>query len=259
MLTKPKVIVFDWHGTLVDTYEAMYHAIDDVLAKFERIGLMSRLTKPGDSKSLEDAKLVNYVRKHHKLHPKIIKEKKVSRTDLFEVLFDIDEDAKEIAHLEFNACYQGHCGEIHPFEDDTDKMLMKLQELGLRLGVMTNRDRKFLDREINIIHVNGWKHFFDTLVCGDDVLNRKPAPDLIFKVLENMDTKPGLDCWYVGDSTTDTVSAKRAGVTNVFFNGAHWDKDWLKKLFPGTRKHPHIPDAIVDNNREFLQLVENSL
>ena len=120
MLTPPKVILIDWHGTLVDTYEAMYHAIDDVLGKFQRKGLMTRLTKPEHSKNDADAKLVEYVRKHHKLHPKIIKDKKISRTDLFEVLFDTDEDAKEIAHLEFNSSYKDHCGEIHPFEEDTD-------------------------------------------------------------------------------------------------------------------------------------------
>ena len=30
-LTPPEIIVFDWHATLVDTSEALYHALDDVL------------------------------------------------------------------------------------------------------------------------------------------------------------------------------------------------------------------------------------
>jgi len=254
-LTIPKVILFDWHATLVDTFDAMYHAIDDVLGKFDRLGILTRLTNPEHSKTIEDAKLVKYVHKNRKLHPRIVADKKISRTDIFEVLFDDDENAKEIAHLEFNKSYYDHFGEIHPFEKDTDKMLESLREMGIKLGVMTNRDRKFLEREINVIQVNGWTHFFDTVVCGDDVINRKPAPDLIFKSLENLDAKPGLDCWYIGDSTTDTVSAKQAGVTSIFYNGAHWDQAWLDKIFPGTKKHPHKPDAVVNNNKEFLQLV----
>ena len=27
----PKVLLFDWHGTLVDTHDAVYYAIDEVL------------------------------------------------------------------------------------------------------------------------------------------------------------------------------------------------------------------------------------
>ena len=61
-LTAPKVILFDWHATLVDTFAAMYHAIDDVLAKFDRLGLLTQLTNPERSKTIEDAKLVEYVR-----------------------------------------------------------------------------------------------------------------------------------------------------------------------------------------------------
>jgi len=258
-LTAPKVILFDWHATLVDTFAAMYHAINDVLAKFDRLGLLTRLTNPERSKTIEDAKLVEYVRKHRKLHPKIVADKKISRTDIFEVLFDDDEDAKEIAHLEFNKSYYDHFGEIHPFEENTDKMLEALCEKGIRLGVMTNRDRKFLEREINVIQVDGWTHFFETLVCGDDVINRKPAPDLILKSLQNLNMEAGPACWYIGDSTTDTVSAKQAGVTSIFYNGAHWDQTWIDKIFPGTKKYPHKPDAIVNNNKEFLQLVNTNL
>lgn len=31
-LESPTVILFDWHATLVDTLDAVYHAIDDMLA-----------------------------------------------------------------------------------------------------------------------------------------------------------------------------------------------------------------------------------
>ncbi len=255
-LFSPRVILFDWHATLVDTYDAMYHAVDDVIMKFGELGLLHRFTPPGDSKNIEDEKLVEYVRKYQQLHPKIKIEQKISRTDIFEVLFDKDNTAKEIAHREFNKCYRDHFGEIHPFEEGIDDMLVRLREMGIMLGVLTNRDREFLDHEISIIHVDGWNHLFDTRVCGDDVLRRKPAPDPIYKALENLGINAGLDCWYVGDSTTDTISAKEAGVTNIFFNGAGWDQSWLDQIFPGTVKHPHKPDAVVNNFKEFLGVVE---
>jgi phosphoglycolate phosphatase len=258
-LTPPRVILFDWHATLVDTHEAMYHALDDVLQNFGELGLIERITKPENSKTNEDAKLVEFVRNNLKLHPKIKAEQKISRTDIFEVLFQRDEEAKAIAHEEFNNCYRNHFGEIHPFEEGIDEMLTTLRGLEIKLGVLTNRNREFLEHEISVIHVGGWSHLFDTMVCGDDVINRKPAPDTILKALGNLGVRPGRDCWYVGDSTTDTIAAKEAGITNVFYNGAHWDSEWLDKIFPGTDKHPHKPDAVVNYFTEFIELVESCL
>lgn len=255
-LAKPEVILFDWHATLVDTHEAMYHAVDDVLPKFGELGLLERMTKSGESKTEEDARLLEYVRSNLKLHPKIKAEQKISRTDIFEILFDSDEEAKMFAHEEFNKCYRNHFGEIYPYEDGIEDMLMTLRKKGIKLGVLTNRNREFLEHEINVIHVEGWGHLFDTMVCGDDVKKRKPAPDLILKALVNLGVKPGPHSWYVGDSTTDTIAANEAGVISIFYNGAQWDKDWLNKIFPCTNKHPHKPDVVVNNFKEFMYIVK---
>ena len=79
---RPTVVLFDWHATLVDTHDAMYHAVDDVLPKLHELDLIDRLVKTENSKTLEDAKLVKYVRENAKLHPKIRSERKISRTDI---------------------------------------------------------------------------------------------------------------------------------------------------------------------------------
>ncbi len=255
-LTAPKAILFDWHATLVDTLDAMYHAVDDVLLMFDELGLLERLTAPGKSKTEEDARLVSYVRDFQRLHPKLKADKKISRTDIFEVLFDQDSEAKMTAHREFNKCYRKHFGEIHPFEDGIEDMLRHFRRLGIKLGVLTNRDREFLEHEISVINVTGWSDLFDILVCGDDVVYRKPAPDLILKGIKDLELTPGLEIWHVGDSTTDMAASEAAGVTSIFFNGACWDKGWLDKIFPGTIKHPHVPDAVVDNFKEFQKLVD---
>ena len=105
-LESPTVILFDWHATLVDTLDAVYHAIDDMLANIVDLGLIERLTPPGMSKNGDDAKLVAYVREHQRLHPKLEAEKKISRTDIFEVLFGRDEQAKHCAHEEFDRHYR---------------------------------------------------------------------------------------------------------------------------------------------------------
>lgn len=251
----PKVLLFDWHGTLVDTHDAVYYAIDDVLPRLADLGLMSRVIDVAHSKTLEDARLVRYVLDNGRLHPKVKAERKVSRTDIFELLFGPDEEAKHIAHVEFHAAYRNHCGQVTPLETGFADALARLQSLGLVLGVLTNRDREFMEHEIRAVGERGWNHFFATMVCGDDVARRKPAPDSILKAVDDVGHAPGPGTWYIGDSTTDTVAAKRAGVTSIFYNGAGWDRAWLDKIFPGTVRHPHQPDAVVNDSAELLALV----
>ena len=50
-LTPPAIILFDWHATLVDTLDAMYRAVDDVLPELESLGLTDRLVSPAQSKT----------------------------------------------------------------------------------------------------------------------------------------------------------------------------------------------------------------
>ena len=254
-LVAPHVILFDWHATLVDTLDAMYHAVDDMLPEFGKLGLMERLVDPAKSKTPEDARLVEYVRRYAALHPKIKADRKISRTDIFEVLFGDDQEAKQLAHLRFNHHYRNHFGTVQSFEPRVRDLLQALRQLPITLGVITNRDREFFEHELAAVDGSGWAQLFDTNVCGDDTPLRKPHPDQLLKAVDNLYYRPGPSVWYVGDSTTDVISAKRAGMTSVFFNGAQWDAPWLHKIFPGTEQHPHKPDVVVNDFSEFWALV----
>jgi phosphoglycolate phosphatase len=251
---RPRVMLFDWHATLVDTMDAMYYALDDVLPRLVDLGLVERLVPPGESKTLEDARLVKYVREHARLHPKIKAERKISRTDVFEVLFGADQEAKAIAHREFDRSYSRHFGAVKPLEPGTRERLAQIRGLGVQLGVLSNRSRQFMAHEIYMVDSTGWHELFDTIVCGDDVSRRKPHHDLILKALENLGAEADESCWYVGDSTTDVVAAKAAGVTAVFYNGAGWDRRWIDRIFPGTTRYPDLPDTIVGSLDELVGL-----
>lgn len=254
-LTPPRVILFDWHATLVDTLDAMYHAVDDMLPELRKQGLLDRLVAPGQSKSPEDARLVEYVRDHAQLHPRIKADRKISRTDIFEVLFGEDQDAKQTAHRIFNHHYRNHYGTVLPFEPRVRHLLQALRLLDLKLGVITNRDREFFEHEVNAVENGTWKDLFDCRVCGDDTLLRKPHPDQVRLATRELGCTTGPDVWYVGDSTTDVIASKTAGITSVFFNGAQWDQAWLNKIFPGDTRHPHKPDVVVNDFSEFWALV----
>ena len=251
----PRVLLFDWHATLADTMDAMYYAVDDVIPILLEMGLEKRLVKPQDSKTVEDAKLVKYIRDNAQLHPKIKSERKVSRTDIFEVLFGPDSDAKATAHRIFDQCYASHYGNVQPFEPGLRQELEKMRDMNMRLGVISNRKREYMHHELNVIEPAGWHDLFDTMACGDDVEHRKPYPDLILKALENMAVEPDHSTWYIGDSTTDIVAAASADVTPIFYNGAGWEQDWIDHIFPGTVRHPHRPEAVINTFTELTELV----
>jgi phosphoglycolate phosphatase len=254
-LTPPSIILFDWHATLVDTLDAMYRAVDDVLPELESLDLIRHLVGPEQSKSPDDVRLVQYVREFRQLHPRIKSDRKISRTDIFEVLFGDNNEAKRIAHDAFNRHYRKYFGHALPFEPKVREMLEGLTYLGLPLGIITNRDREFFIHELGNVGGEDWSGFFSTAVCGDDTERRKPHPDQIALATEQLGGKVGASVWYVGDSTTDTVAAGTAGVTSVFFNGAQWDLPWLNKIFPGSERYPHKPQVVVNDFSEFWALV----
>ncbi|HTN34158.1 MAG TPA: HAD family hydrolase, partial [Marinobacter sp.] len=249
------VVLFDWHATLVDTLDAMYHAVDDMLPDFHKLNLMQRMVAPEDSKTPEDARLVAYVREFAQLHPKVKADRKISRTDIFEVLFGDDQEAKQIAHKAFNHHYRNHYGTVNAFEPKVRDVLAGLPRLNIQVGVITNRDREFFEHELAAVEETGWADLFDVNVCGDDTLLRKPHPDQLLLAVQKLDYPPDPSVWYVGDSTTDVIAAKRAGMTSVFFNGAQWDLPWLNRIFPGTHQHPDKPDVVVNDFSEFWALV----
>lgn len=255
----PEVVLFDWHATLVDTHDAMYHAVDDVLPRLRELDLWDDLLHPDDSKTLEDAKLLTYVRDFEHLHPKIVAQRKISRTDIFEVLFGNNPLAKARAHHAFDESYRKYVSEVHPLEDDTRQQLQQLHKQDLTVGLISNRRRDYLEHELSLVDKTGWTELFDVIVSGSDVDHRKPSPDVILKALEWLEQPATENCWYVGDSTTDVIAAKQAGVTAVFYNGANWEASWLDKIFPCTAKHPHRPDAVIHNLAELNELARDLL
>ncbi|MEE2766635.1 MAG: HAD-IA family hydrolase [Pseudomonadota bacterium] len=250
----PEIVLFDWHATLANTHDGMYQALNDVVPKLAAMNLIERLVKTRDSRSVQDAKLVRSVRENGRLGTTLEQARKISRTDIFEILFGRDDEAKRIAHAAFDARYASYCAKIRPNEDGIRPMLTHLKTMGVAIGILSNRKREFMEYEVGSIDGKGWLDLFDTMVCGDDVPRRKPAPDPILQAVYNLGEKPGSRCWYIGDSSADVVAAKLAGVTAVFYNGANWSAGGIDRIFPGTTRKPHRPDVVIECFDDLLRM-----
>lgn len=240
-LGTPRALFFDWHGTLADTFEAMYAAVEDMLPELDALGLAARLVPPGGSRLPEHESLVAHVRAQRALPEAVKRARRISRTEIFEILFGADADAKHAAHDAFDRCYARHVGEVLPFEPGVRAMLGRLRAAGLRTVLVTNRRRTLFRSELQRVDGSGWGELFDALVCGDDVPRRKPAPDMVRRGLDALGLPASHEVWMVGDSTTDVIAAREAGVRAIFYNGARWGPADLVRIFPPA----HPPDAIA--------------
>ncbi len=257
-LISPRLILFDWHATLVDTLDAMYIAIDEVLPLLRAHRLIQHLVKPSQCRNSAHAALVRHVRDHAKLDPKSRSERRYSRTDIFEMLFADHETAKSRAHQIFDQAYGRLFGQVQPMEAGIPALLRGLRARGLQLGVLSNRKREYMAHELWAVENGRWMDLFDIMVCGDEVEHRKPAPDLILKALAGLEHTADASCWYVGDSLSDLLAARRAGICGILYNSGGWPEGQVDSLLVDAERQPQQPDAVITHLAELLELLEHS-
>ena len=86
-------------------------------------------------------------------------------------------------------------------------LLGKLQEAGVRVAVITTDHRAETEETLRIIEI---VHLVDHLVCGDDGLPLKPAPDMLLTTCQRLGVEPARVA-VVGDTVADLLMAQRAG------------------------------------------------
>lgn len=128
-LAVPSVLIFDWHGTLVDTHDAMFSAMEDMLPQLEDLALVDQLLPEEQCRTGDDARLVRYIRIFRRLHPRILAERRVSRTDIFNAIFGDNTAAKLIAHQAYNQAYRRYFGQVKPFQPGVYEYLLALRAM----------------------------------------------------------------------------------------------------------------------------------
>jgi phosphonatase-like hydrolase len=102
-----------------------------------------------------------------------------------------------------------------------DRVFRDLRARGARLALTTG-----LDRDIAMLLLGrlGWtRTTIDAVVCGEDVVNGRPAPDMILLAMQMTGVTDAAAVANVGDTTLDLESAALAGVKwNIgVLTGAH--------------------------------------
>ncbi len=93
-----------------------------------------------------------------------------------------------------------------PWRPGADAALDTVASLGIPIILVTNTERDLTERALPTIG----KHRFAHTLCGDEVPNGKPAPDLYLAAAEAAGVTPA-QCLAIEDSPTGTEAATAAG------------------------------------------------
>jgi len=121
-----------------------------------------------------------------------------------------------------------------------DQVMQKLKKRGVKIALTTGFDREIAKLLLAAV---GWSRaMIDVLVCGDDVDNGRPAPDMILLAMKMSGIDDPGKVANVGDTVLDLESAARAGVRwNVgVLSGAH-TRASLERA-----PHTHIINSVAE-------------
>jgi len=107
----------------------------------------------------------------------------------------------------------------HAPEPGIDRLLRRLRDAGVRMGVVSNTMFSAAVLEDDLAH-HGLLGYFELVVSSADYGLRKPHP-LLFEVALARMGLPAARCWYVGDRPEfDVAGARAAGMTAVWYAAA---------------------------------------
>jgi phosphoglycolate phosphatase len=178
----PRAILFDWDNTLVDSWATIHEALNFV---------MDAMGKP--AWSLDDTRT----------------KVRLSLRESFPLHFgERWEEARTIYLDRFRAI---HLDRLTPLPGRA-RMLDSLSQLGIFLGVVSNKTGPVLRREVEHL---GWPGFFGSVIGAGDAATDKPGCEPVHAALAASGIPAGEAVWFVGDTATDMECARNSGCVGI--------------------------------------------
>jgi HAD superfamily hydrolase (TIGR01509 family) len=175
-------VLFDWDGTLVDSYYADSQAY---LGMFQALGLSWGMTELA----------ANYAPDWYAVYRAA----------------GIPQERWNDADRLWRTHYAKHHSKLLSGARGVLRVLSRQH----RLGLVTSGDRERVCRQLRSF---GLMRTFRTRVCGEDTREKKPHPAPLLLALKRMRLKPS-ECVYVGDTPEDLAMAKAVGMRAIAVMG----------------------------------------
>lgn len=101
---------------------------------------------------------------------------------------------------------------------DTKEVFTKLESLNYQIAVVTNTANNLAKGILSYAEL-----YPKILIGGDDVVNGKPEPDMLFLACERLSLTPS-EVLMIGDSKFDKKAAEKAGIYFIGINGINSEK-----------------------------------
>ncbi|MCF6206967.1 MAG: HAD family hydrolase [Sulfurovum sp.] len=197
MLNK-ELIIFDMDGTLVNSSITIANAINYVRKQlgFEPMDAAYILSKVNDH-TINPAQLFYHTKTFERDHERW-----------------------------FSEYYTRHHDKELVLYNGIEALLQELKHKGFKLAVATNAYRRSTIESLTHL---GIYVYFDAIACYDDVHKGKPYPDMLLKLLKELNV-PKEKALFIGDGPRDEQAAKRAGIDYIMVDWGFTDHAEDKKV-----------------------------
>lgn len=190
-VTAPSAILFDWDDTLIQTWPYLWQLYQRTFQQFGK-----NILDFFDEDACKDYAVRN------------------GRKTMIDIF---GEDVGQKARDYFLKTYQEEAlKHLAPLED-AKKMLDYLTHMDIPLGLVSNKESRFLNAEI--IHM-GFSGYFKSIV-GRDMVGAKPSPDPVYYALKELGMLQAIGdhahIWFIGDTKVDEETAAASGCTFIGF------------------------------------------
>ncbi len=184
----PSLLLWDWDNTLVDAWAGIAAAINAAFAAFEM--------RPW---TVEETR----------------QRARISMRESFPVIFGAE--WKRARRVFQEAMAAQHLDHVRAMPGASEALLAGA---GWRQGVVSNKSTRYLAAEI--AHL-GWAGHFGTVVGAGEARADKPDPAPVLLALGRLGASASPSVWYLGDTASDMVAARAAGVSGVLIGDASHD------------------------------------
>lgn len=221
-IKKPKLVLIDVDGTLVDSVPDLAYCVDE---------LMSRLELPKRGEDAVRQWVGNGVER-------LVKRALLNRLE-GEPPVELFQQALPI-FLELYSQNMAQRSRLYP---GVSEGLSYLASAGFRLGCVTNKAQRFT---IPLLQELGILEYFETVISGDDLPEKKPHPLPLLHAADTLGVTPSQSLM-IGDSRSDVKAARAAGfqIVCMSYGYNHGEDIRLYK-----------PDAVIDSMTELSSLLE---
>lgn len=155
--------------------------------------------------------------------------------------FGITDEAANAVIAAFAAYYGEHCDDATGPYPGILALLKKLKAAGVRIAVVSNK----LDEAVQVLNRVHFEGLFEEAKGERSDIRRKPAPDMVFAVLESLQVRPE-EAVYIGDTEVDMLTAKNSGMDCISVDWGFRSREALEAL--GAKR-------IVDRAEEVFDLI----